>query len=206
MADNTIRLTATWRTEFGKGAARRTRAAGLIPAVLYGHKSDTQHLSLPAHDFANAIRGDANRVLSLDIDGEERLALPRVIVRHPTRDYYQHVDLITVRRGEKVTVDITVHLIDEAAPGTLVLQEESTISVEVDALNIPEFVEVSLAGKDAGETIVASDIELPAGSELMTEPDMVVVAIQAAPTAEETEAQDEVAIDAGAADASADEA
>jgi large subunit ribosomal protein L25 len=179
------RLTAQLRTEFGKGAARRTRRAGLVPAVLYGHGSETRHLSLPALEFARAIKGGANTVLTLQIDGEEQLALPRAIVRHPLRDYFEHVDLLTVRRGEKVHVEVPVHLVGEAAPGTLVLHELNTLAIEVDALSIPDRLEVSIDRHEAGSQITASQVTLPEGATLVTDPDNTVVAVQVAPTAEQ---------------------
>jgi large subunit ribosomal protein L25 len=184
-----INLTAEVRTEFGKGAARRTRNAGLVPAVLYGHATETRHLALPVLEFAAAIRGDANRVLTLHIDGKKQLALPRAIVRHPVKDYFQHVDLLTVHRGEKVTVDVPVHLVGEAAPGTLVLHELTALAIEVDALAIPESLEVSLDDMEAGHQVTAGDITLPAGAELAIEPDSLVVAVQVAPTAEALEGE-----------------
>jgi large subunit ribosomal protein L25 len=187
------RLAAQIRTEFGKGAARRARKAGLVPAVLYGHGSAARHLSLPAREFAHAIKGGANTVLTLEIDGEEQLALPRAIVRHPLRDYFEHVDLLLVKRGEKVTVEVPVHLSGDAAPGTLVLHELNTLAVEVDALAIPERLEVSIDGAEAGSQITAGGIALPAGATLVTDPEALVVAIQIAPTAEALEGETEEA-------------
>lgn len=185
------RLSAQPRTEFGKGAARRARRAGLVPAVLYGHGSDPRHLSLSAQEFSRAIKGGANTVLTLDIDGAEELALPRAIVRHPLRDHLEHVDLLMVRRGEKVTVDVPLHLTGEAAPGTLVLHELTTLAVEVDALAIPERFEVSIDGAEAGSQVTAGAVDLPSGATLVTDPDALVVAVQIAPTAEALEGETE---------------
>ena len=182
-----IRLSAQSRTEFGKGAARRARRAGLVPAVLYGHGSEARHLSLSAQEFSRAIKGGANTVLTLDIDGTEQLALPRAIVRHPLRDHLEHVDLLIVRRGEKVTVDVPVHLTGDAVPGTLVLHELTTLAIEVDALAIPERIEVSIDGAEAGTQVTAGTIALPAGATLVTDPEALVVAVQIAPTAEAME-------------------
>ncbi len=187
------RLVAQPRTEFGKGAARRTRKAGLVPAVLYGHGSDARHLSLPALEFSRAIKGGVNTVLTIEIDGQDQLALPRAIVRHPLRDYLEHIDLLLVRRGEKVTVEVPVHLLGEAAPGTLVLHELNTLAVEVDALAIPERVEVSIDGAEPGTQVTAGQIPLPAGATLSTDPEALVVAIQLAPTAEAMEGESEEA-------------
>lgn len=188
MTEDIVRLAASNRTEFGKGAARRSRTAGLVPAVLYGHGTETHHLSLPALEFARAVKGDANRVLALDVDGKELLALPRAIVRHPIKDYLQHVDLLIVRRGEKVTVDVPVHLAGDAAPGTLVLQETVLLSIEVDALAIPENIAVSIEGIEAGAIVHAGTVPLPKGATLVTDPETVIVAVQAAVSAGEDEA------------------
>lgn len=195
MTEDIVRLAARNRTEFGKGAARRARAAGLVPAVLYGHGTETHHLSLPALEFTRAVKGDANRVLALDVDGKELLALPRAVVRHPIKDYLQHVDLLIVRRGEKVTVDVPAHLVGDAAPGTLVLQETVMLSIEVDALAIPENIEVSIEGAEAGAIIHAGAITLPTGATLVTDAETVIVAVQASSAggAEEESAAEESA-------------
>jgi large subunit ribosomal protein L25 len=185
------RLVAQPRTEFGKGAARRTRRAGLVPAVLYGHGTDAQHLSLSAREFARAIKGGANTVLTLEIDGKDQLALPRAVVRHPLRDYFEHVDLLIVKRGEKVHVDVPVHLTGEAVPGTLVLHELNTLAVEVDALAIPERIEVSIDGAEAGSQVLAGQVTLPDGATLVTDPEAMIVAVQVAPTAEAMEGETE---------------
>lgn len=184
---DTTRLVGSKRTEFGKGAARRARAQGLVPAVLYGHGTETHHFTLPAREFARAVKGDANRVLTIEIDGAEHLALPRAIVRHPIKDYFQHVDLLIVRRGEKVTVDVPVQLVGDAAPGTLVLHETAALAIEVDALAIPERLELSLEGLEAGATVHAGAVPLPAGTTLVTDPETVVIAVQAPAAAEEPE-------------------
>jgi large subunit ribosomal protein L25 len=185
-----VRLAAEQRTEFGKGAARRTRRAGKIPAVLYGHGSDPKHLALPALEFARVIRENGhNAVLTLDIDSDTELALTKTVTTHPIKNYIEHVDLLLVRRGEKVTVDLPVVLTGEGAPGTLITQDLSSISIEVDAINIPEQVEFSVAGVAAGTQIHASDLVLPEGVTLVTDPDALVVAINAAPTAAEMDSE-----------------
>ncbi len=203
-------LSAQVRTEFGKGPARRARKAGLIPAVLYGHGTEPRHLSLPSREFAQAIKGGANTVLTLQLGEGEELALPKSVVRHPLRPYIEHVDLLLVRRGEKVTVDIAVHLTGEAAPGTLVLTDLSTLSIEVDALAIPDRLEVSLEGAEPGTQILAGAVSLPDGAVLITDPEALVVAVQVAPTAEALEGDSadaaEAAADVAAADAAAAEA
>lgn len=193
-----VRLIAESRTEFGKGFARRIRRAGKVPAVLYGHGTDPRHLSLDAREFAHALKGGANTVLTLQLDGGDALALPKSVVRHPLRDYFEHVDLLLVRRGEKVTVDIPVVIEGEAESGTLVLNDLTTLSVEVEALSIPEGLSVDLTGATAGTQILAGDVRLPAGASLVTDPEALVVSVQTAPTAEELEAETEAAeADAG---------
>jgi large subunit ribosomal protein L25 len=193
-----VRLPAEIRTEFGKGGARRTRRAGKIPAVLYGHGTEPRHLSLPARDFSHALKGGANTVLTLQFPDGDELALPKSVVRHPLRDYVEHVDLLLIRRGEKVTVDIQLHFVGDAASGTLVLTEANSISVEVEAMSIPENLTVDLEGLEAGAQILAGDVTLPDGAVLITDPEALLVAVQTAPTAEQVEAETEAAeADAG---------
>lgn len=181
-----VRLAAEPRTEFGKGAARRTRRAGKIPAVLYGHGSDPQHVALPALEFARVVREQgSNAVLSLDLDGRPQLALTKTVTVHPLRRYIEHVDLLLVRRGEKVVVDVNVVVIGNAAPETLVTQELSTLQVEADALSIPDEFEISVDGAAIGTRILAGEITLPEGVELRTEPEYLVVNVVASPTAED---------------------
>ncbi len=193
-----VRLPAEIRTEFGKGGARRTRRAGKIPAVLYGHGTAPRHLSLPARDFAHALKGGANTVLTLQFPDGDELALPKSVVRHPLRDYVEHVDLLLIRRGEKVTVDISLNFTGEAAPGTLVLTETNSIAVEVEAMSIPETLVVDLEGVQAGTQILAGDVTLPAGAVLITDPEALIVSVQTAPSAAEVEAETEQAeADAG---------
>jgi large subunit ribosomal protein L25 len=184
-----IKLTVEQRSEFGKGAARRTRKAGKIPAVLYGHGTDPKHLALPAIEFARVIRDHGyNSVLTLDIDGDKpQLALTKNIAVHPLKNYIEHVDLLVVKKGERVSVDVPVIVSGDPAPGTLVLQEVDNITIEVDALNIPEELHVSIEDAEAGTTITAADIELPKGAALVTEGESVLVAVNEAPTAEAME-------------------
>ncbi len=193
-----VRLPVEIRTEFGKGFARRTRRAGKIPAVLYGHGSDPRHLALPARDFSHAMKGGANTVITLQFPDGDELALPKSVVRHPLRDYVEHVDLLLIRRGEKVTVDIPLVFTGEAAPGTLVLTDLNTVSVEVEAMSIPEHLTVDLEGAEAGTQVLAGDVTLPGGATLVTDAEALVVSVQTAPTAEELEAETEQAeADAG---------
>jgi large subunit ribosomal protein L25 len=185
-----VRLAAEPRTEFGKGAARRTRRDGKIPAVLYGHGSDPKHLALPAIEFARVVREHGNNaVLTLDIDSKKELALTKTVTTHPIKNYIEHVDLLLVRRGEKVTVEVPVVLTGEAQPGTLVTQDAVVLQVAVEALHIPEQFEVSVDGAQAGTQILASDVPLTAGAELVTDPETLVIAINLAPTAEEMEGE-----------------
>lgn len=188
-----VRLIAETRTEFGKGGARRTRRAGKIPAVLYGHGLEPRHLSLPARDFAHALKGGANTVLTLEFPDGDQLALPKSVVRHPLRDYVEHVDLLVIRRGEKVTVDIQVVVTGEAASGTLVLTDANSLSIEVEAMSIPESLTVDIEGAEAGTQFLAGDVALPTGATLVTDPEALVVSVQNAPTAEEVEAETEQA-------------
>lgn len=203
MATSTNRLTAALRTETGKGASRRARRHGKIPAVLYGHGSEPQHLELPGHDFAAVLRhAGTNAVLTLNIEGKEHLALTKALAIHPIRRNIQHADLLVVRRGEKVTVEVIVSIEGDAAPGTLVTQDTNTIEIEAEALSIPEQITVSIEGAQEGTQFLAGQIELPAGVTLVSDPDMLVVNV-VAPTAEEPEAEAEAA-EAGETEAPAE--
>ncbi|MFB9237234.1 50S ribosomal protein L25/general stress protein Ctc [Plantactinospora siamensis] len=186
-----VKISAEPRTEFGKGGARRTRRAGLVPAVLYGHGEKPKHIALPALEFAAAIRhGGANQLLSIEIsDGTQALALPKAIQRDPVRDTFEHVDLLLVRRGEKVTVDVPVQLTGEPARDTLVMHEHDTLSVLADATKLPESLEASIEGLEAGSQVTAADVKLPSGAELTVDAETVVAVITAAPTAEQLAAE-----------------
>jgi large subunit ribosomal protein L25 len=178
-----VRLSVEPRTEFGKGAARRTRRAGKIPAVLYGHDTDPRHLALPAIEFARVIRENgSNAVLTLDVENNTELALTKTITVHPLKNYIEHVDLLMVKRGEKVTVDVPIVIAGDPAPGSLVRQDLDAISVEVEALHIPEQFEVSVAGAEPGTQILASQVTLPAGATLLTDPDAMVAGVSEAPS------------------------
>jgi large subunit ribosomal protein L25 len=181
-------LKATVRTETGKGASRRARRDGKIPAVLYGHGADPQHLELPGHDFAAVLRhSGTNAVLTLDIAGKEQLALTKALDIHPIRRTIQHADLLVVRRGEKVVVEVTVEVEGEAAPDTLVTQETNAIEIEAEALSIPEQLTVSVEGAEPGTQFTAGQIPLPAGITLISDPELLVVNVVNAPTAEDLE-------------------
>lgn len=184
-----VRLAAEPRTEFGKGAARRTRRAGKIPAVLYGHGSDPKHLALPALEFARVVREHGqNAVLTLDIDSSgTELALTKTVTTHPIKNYIEHVDLLLVRRGEKVSVDIPVIVTGDAAAGTLINLEQPTVTVEAEALHIPDQVEVSVEDAEAGTQITAAQLTLPQGVTLAIDPETLVVNVVVAPTAAQLE-------------------
>lgn len=187
MSDNT-NIVAQKRTEFGKGAARRIRRAHQIPAVLYGHGTDPVHLSLPGHQTMLAVK-TANAVLTLDIDGQEQLALVKDIQRDPIKPVIDHLDLVIVRRGEKVTVDVPVHVVGEAAPETVVTLEHSTISLIAEATHIPEGVEVDVTGAEAGTQFLAGALTLPAGSSLAGDAEQLVVNVTQQISAEALEAE-----------------
>ncbi|MFE7504997.1 50S ribosomal protein L25/general stress protein Ctc [Promicromonospora sp. NPDC057488] len=171
-----IKLAAEPRTEFGKGAARRIRRDNKIPAVLYGHGTDPVHVTLPGHESMLALR-QANVLFSIELDGKGQLAVAKDIQRDPVRNVIEHIDLQVVRAGEKITVDITVNIVGESAPGTIHLVEEQTLSVEAEATHLPESVEVSIEGLETGAQVHASEVTLPAGSTLLTDPNAVVVLI-----------------------------
>ncbi|MCU1517963.1 MAG: ribosomal protein [Pseudarthrobacter sp.] len=190
------KLAAEVRTEFGKGFARRARMAKQIPAVIYGHGAEPIHITLPAKATTLAVR-TANALLALDVNGEEHLALVKDIQRDPIKQIIEHIDLLTVRKGEKVTVDIPVHIVGELAPGNVFNQELTVISLEAEATHLPTAIEVDIEGRSAGQHIHASDLVLPQGSILLADADALVVNIS-----EATEVSDEEASE-GAAQASA---
>jgi large subunit ribosomal protein L25 len=179
-------LTAIVRTETGKGASRRARREGKIPAVLYGHGAEPQHLELPGRDFAAVLRhSGTNAVLTLDIAGTEQFALTKALDIHPIKRSIQHADLLVVRRGEKVTVEVSVIVEGEAGPDTLVTQETNAIEIEAEALSIPEQLTVSIEGAGAGTQFTAGQIPLPSGTTLVSDPELLVVNVVQAPTAED---------------------
>ena len=199
-----VRIAAEPRTEFGKGAARRVRRADKVPVVLYGHGEDPRHFSLPGHQLMLALKHDANVLLTLETSDGDQLALPKVVVRHPVRGHLEHVDLLAVRKGEKVTVDIAVTLTGEAESGVLVDQQSTTVSVEAEATHLPEGVEVSIDGLDVGTQITAGQLSLPSGVTLVSDAESIVVQGLAAPTAEQLDAElaeAEAELGAGAAGA-----
>jgi large subunit ribosomal protein L25 len=200
-------LTAEVRAKTGKGASRQARREGKIPAVLYGHGTDPQHLVLPAREFAAVLRNfGTNAVLTLDIDGTEALALPKALEIHPIRRNIQHVDLIIVRRGEKVTVEVNVIVEGDAGPDTLVNQETNSIEIESDAMSIPENLTLSVEGIPAGTQFTAAQVPLPDGVTLISDPELLVVNVINAPTAEDLESEGAGAEAAPAEGEAADEA
>ncbi|WP_446667044.1 50S ribosomal protein L25/general stress protein Ctc [Flexivirga sp. B27] len=199
MALKEIRLDAELRTEFGKGAARRIRRADKIPAVLYGHGNDPVHLTLPGHETMLALK-HVNAILTLEFDGKRELALAKDVQRDAIKPIIEHVDLVIVKRGEKVTVDIPVHVEGEAAPETNVVLDTVTLTVEADVIAIPELFTVSVEGLEAGSQILAKDVELPEGVSLVADEELLVVNVSQQISAEEleeelAEAEDEAGIE-----------
>jgi large subunit ribosomal protein L25 len=194
MARDVNNLKTQTRTEFGKGSARRARREGQVPAVLYGHHTEPRHLLLDALEFAAVLRRHgSNSLLTLDIEGEEQLALPKQIDVHPLTRVIEHTDLLVVRKGEKVVVEVPLTLVGEAAPGTLVTQDATVIEIEADATELPEGFDVSVEDAAAGLQITAADIELPAGTTLISDPEMLVVNVIEAPSEADLEAEEESA-------------
>ena len=173
MADDN-KLVAELREQFGKGYARRIRAAGRIPAVIYGHGTDPQHVSLPGHEVGLILR-KANQVLELDIKGTETLALVKDVQKDPVRQIIEHLDLVIVRKGEKVTIDVPVHVEGESAAGTIASLDANTLSLEAEATHIPERIIVDIEGAEEGTQIFAKDLTLPEGSSLISDPETLVV-------------------------------
>ncbi|WP_405617031.1 50S ribosomal protein L25/general stress protein Ctc [Streptomyces sp. NBC_01508] len=193
-----VKITAEVRSEFGKGAARRTRRENKVPAVIYGHGADPVHVSLPGHDLMMALK-TANALLSVDIEGRKELVIPKAVQRDALKGFIKHVDLLAVKLGEKVSVEVAVHTEGELAPGPFLLENVlSTLTVEAEATHIPESVTVSVEGLEAGASIVAKDVPLPEGTTLVTDEDAVVIQVLAA-QAEEPSADD--AADEAAAEA-----
>jgi large subunit ribosomal protein L25 len=186
-----VRIKAELRTEFGKGAARRTRREGRVPAVMYGHGSEARHLSLPEHELMLALK-TPNVLIRLEGLGKAELALPKAIQRDPLKGSIEHVDLLEVRRGEKVTVDIPVRVTGEVFPGGLLDQQLIQVSIEAEATNIPQGIDVDVEGMEIGIAVHAKDLALPAGATLQTDPDALVLhvvapALEAVEEAEEAE-------------------
>ena len=183
-----LTLQAQSRTTFGKGAARKIRRANQIPAVMYGHGAAPVHITLPGHDTMLALK-HANALLTIVLDGKEQLALAKDVQRDPIKPVIEHVDLVVVRRGEKVTVDVPVHMEGEAASDTVVQVESQSLQIEAEATHLPEGITISVEGLAAGTQISAGQVSLPAGTTLVTDPETLVVNITAQVSAEQLEAE-----------------
>lgn len=184
------KLVAAARTEFGKGAARRLRRANQIPAVLYGHGTEPVHVALPGHQTMLAVK-QANALFEIEIDGKPVLALAKDVQREPVKNVIEHVDLLIVRRGEKVEVEIPVTVVGESAPGTIHIVETQALTLEAEATHLPENVEVSIAGLASGTALTAGELTLPTGSTLVTDADTVVVTVTVPSVSAEDRAADE---------------
>ena len=194
-----ISINGTKRTNFGKGASRRDRKAGLVPAVIYGHGAEPQHVSLPAKEMGTALK-TSNVLLDINFDGKVELTLPKSVTKNPLTGILEHVDLLVVRRGEKVTVDVPVHTVGQHARDGILEHVHNSIQVEVEATSIPQFIELNIEGMEANTSKYASDVVLPAGMKLVSDPHTVVVHLSEKSTAvEETPAAP--AADAAAAPA-----
>jgi large subunit ribosomal protein L25 len=190
MVDNN--LTAELRTQFGKGAARKIRAVGKIPAVIYGHGTDPQHVTLPGHELMLIIR-KANQIITLDIEGTPQLALVKDVQKDPVRQIIEHVDLIVVRQGERVEVEVPIHVEGESYPGTIHSLEYTSITVDVEATHIPESFVVSIEGFEEGTQVLAGQVDLPAGAKLVTDPETLVLAVSVPQLDLTTDAEDAAA-------------
>ncbi len=183
-----VRIAAEPRTEFGKGPARRTRRAGKVPAVLYGHGTDPRHITLPGHELMLALKS-SNVLLRLQgLDGGEELALPKDVQRDPLKGFLEHVDLLVVTRGEKVTVEVPIQVSGDVAPGGMLDQQLVQVSLEAEATHIPQSVEIDIEGMAIGTSVHAKDLKLPSGATLIADDEALVLHVISAPTAEEMEA------------------
>jgi large subunit ribosomal protein L25 len=188
-----VRIEAEPRTDFGKGASRRTRRAGRVPAVLYGQGADTRHFSLPGHELMIALK-TPNVLIRVEGLGKAALALPKSVQRHPIKNEIEHVDLIEVRRGEKVTVEIPIRVNGEVFSGGVLDQQLVQLAVEAEATNLPDGVDVDVEGAEVGTTIHASDISLPSGTTLVTDPEALVLHV----VAQQSQAQYDAELGEGA--------
>ena len=201
-----LKLAADPRTEFGKGASRRARAAGQIPAVLYGHGAAPVHVLLPGHQTMMALK-HANALLTIVVGKDESMAIAKDVQRDPVRQIIEHVDLLIVRKGEKLTVDVPLHIVGDSISGTIVMLEHSTLSILAEATHLPEAIEVSVEGLADGDKIHAGQVTLPSGSELVTDPETIVVAVTHPRASVADEAADAaIAAEASQASAAAAEA
>jgi large subunit ribosomal protein L25 len=183
-----IKIAAEARTEFGKGAARRIRRAAKVPAVLYGSGADPIHITLPGHDLALALKHGANALLEIDLEGDTQLAIPKQVQRDPLKGFIEHADLLIVKKGQKVTVDVPINVVGDAASDALVVTENATVALEAEATHIPEGIEVSVEGAEVGTQVLAKDLVLPSGSTLAVDEDHLIVNVVAAPTQADVDA------------------
>jgi large subunit ribosomal protein L25 len=196
-----VKLAATARTEFGKGAARRLRRAHQIPAVLYGHGTEPVHVALPGHETMLAVK-QANALFEIELEGKATLAIAKDVQRDPVKNVIEHVDLLIVRRGEKVQVEVPVTVVGESAPGTIHIVETQTLTLEAEATHLPAHVEVSIEGLEAGTVLTAGELTLPQGSVLEGDAEQVVVTVTVPTVSAEDRAADEA--EAEAAEAAAE--
>lgn len=203
MAVDKITLKSTNRTEFGKGASRRIRANDQIPAVIYGHGAEPQHVVLPGHATMMALK-NPNALLTIDIDGETQMAVAKDVQRHAIKPIIVHVDLLTVKKGEKIVVDVVVHLEGESAPGTIHVVEQNSIEVLAEATNLPEFVTVSIEGMEDGDKVLAGDLKLPEGAELAGDPEHLILSVTVPRTSEEDTSDDDETAEGEATDEAAE--
>jgi large subunit ribosomal protein L25 len=201
--NNNNKISADARNSFGKGAARKLRVLGKIPAVIYGHGTDPVHVALPAHEIGLLLRR-ANAVLELDVEGTTHLTLVKDVQKDPVRQIIEHLDLIVIRKGEKVQVEVAVHVTGESAPGTIADLDAKTLLLEVEATNIPQSVSIDIEGLEDGTLIHASEVKLPSGAELISDPEMVVVGVHLPAEEEEEEAEAVEGEEAPAEDAAAE--
>jgi large subunit ribosomal protein L25 len=181
-------MNAEPRTEFGKGAARRIRRAQKVPAVLYGHGTAPRHITLPGHDLMLALK-TKNALLALTIEGKQELAIAKDVQRDPIKGFLEHVDLLLVRKGEKVKVEVALHVVGDVVPDALFVSELTVLEVLAEATNIPTGFDVDISGRPIGSQVLAKEVELPAGVELLTDPEHLVVNIVPAPTADQVESE-----------------
>jgi large subunit ribosomal protein L25 len=184
-----VTIEAELRTEFGKGAARRTRRTGRVPGVVYGHGAETKHVTLPGHELMLALKTQNALIRLNGLKGGSTLALPKAIQRDAIKGFIEHVDLIEVRRGEKVTVEISIRTTGDVYPGGLLDQQLVQLAVEAEATNLPDGIDVDVTGMEIGTSVHARDLVLPTGTSLVTDPEALVLHVLAAPTAEQIEAE-----------------
>lgn len=200
-----VKLVATARTEFGKGAARRLRRAHQIPAVLYGHGSDPLHVSLPGHDTMLALK-HANALFEIELEGKTTLAIAKDVQREPVKNVIEHVDLLIVKKGEKVAVEVPVVVVGESAPGTIHLVDTQSLQLEAEATHLPAAVEVDIEGAEGGAIITAGDIKLPQGTTLVTDAETIVVTVSVPHASADDLAADEAAAELAAEQSAASHA